>query len=240
MTYPPVTPHGQPATLADHELSIMLACLKGGVGKSTSAWMILIELARRGYRALGVDADPVSQTLADSYRRANARGHQVPFSVISWPSAEGFTAGVSAALAEQRTLATGEGRRLALIVDTGGDNTETFREAGLLCQELIVPVAPSEQDLRRLPATLDAAKMIAVVSPLAFSVLLVKTQAAAADAREARIYLEQKDWPLMEAQVPDQVLYKRSFGNLPADTGAYAEVVDELLAARTQTEEAAA
>jgi chromosome partitioning protein len=218
----------RPPAAGRDPLLLMIAGLKGGIGKSTSAWLICTELARRGWCVLGVDADPVSQTLADSYRQAFARGYTVPFTIISWPTADGFSAGVTAA-------ARGANAN-AIIVDVGGESPDMFDAAGMYCPELVVPIAPTEYDLRRLPATQQAAMRVAQLKPLSFSVLLVKTKSRAADARLAREYLEGEDWPLMEAQVPDSVLYQRSFGHVLDDTGAYQTVVDELLAAHAEAE----
>jgi chromosome partitioning protein len=221
-----------PAIEADQSLSLMLGGFKGGIGKTTSAWLLMLELAMRGHTVLGVDADPVSQTLADSYRIAISRGFEMPFTVISWPSADGMVPGVRRAVEQHGAT--------ALVVDTGGDAGGTFDAAGILCDDLLVPVAPNEADLRRLPATFDAAERVDQMKSLTggalyVSVLLVKTNAAAVDAAKARTFLDDEDKPLLRVQVPDRVFYRRAFGHVPPETGAYRAVLDELLALRAVT-----
>lgn len=206
-------------------LTIMLAGLKGGVAKSTSTWCMACEFAFRGYRVLAVDADPVSQTLYDSYQAARAR-YDVPFTVLSWPSKEGFVEGLDNHVADTEPQ--------VVFIDTGSDYKGPFDSAALLCDEVIAPVAPTQPDLRRLDPTRRAIEDIALMSSRSpgFAVLLVRTQSRAADARRAREYLEGSGWPLMEAQVPDRTEYRRVFGHVPANTGKYADVVTELLAQR--------
>jgi cellulose biosynthesis protein BcsQ len=231
----PLTAAAIAATPTEQLLSIAVAALKGGTGKSLTAWLILCELAARGYRCLGVDADDVSQSLSDCYRLAIAAGYKVPFSVISWPSPDGFTDGVRKAVADHGAN--------ALVVDVGGGAYKVFDAAVLMCEELVVPCAPYPADLRRLPATFERAAMLASLTDINPNVLLVKTTANARDADRAREDLaalqlpngETVALPVMDAHVPSSVMYGRLYGHVTDATGAYVDVVDELLAAR-QTE----
>lgn len=205
-------------------LWLAVGMLKGGTAKSTSAWMLLCELAARGYTPLGVDADPSSQTLADTYRQAFENGYDVPFSVISWPSAPSLVAGVRAAAADHRAN--------AVVVDVGGggDTPEIFDQACVLCDELLVPVGTSSAELRRIPATMTAAARVNGFSPVNPSVLLVKTDARTRDEQTARDWLGQAQLPVMHAKVPYAAGYQRILGHVAraGETGAYADVLTEL------------
>jgi CobQ/CobB/MinD/ParA family nucleotide binding protein len=230
-------PFGAVAVLEQPPRPLWLAVgmLKGGVGKSTSAWLLLCELAARGYTALGVDADPSSQTLADTYRQAFENGYQVPFSVVSWPSAPSLVQGVRAAAVDHRAT--------AVVVDVGGggDTPEIFDQACVLCDDLLIPVGTSPAELRRIPATMTAAARVNGFSAVNPSVLLVKTDSRTRDEAAAREWLGSAELPVMTAHVPYAIGYQRVLGHVAAagETGAYADVLTELLSTRDQEAHAA-
>lgn len=220
-------------------LRLMIGMIKGGTGKSTSAWMMLCELATRGYRPLGVDADPSSQTLSDCYREAIANGYTVPFEVISWPSPVGLVDGVTKAATERQAT--------AVVIDVGGDGDAIFDQAALYSDELLIPTAPTPPEMRRLPATFTAAARVHALSPIAPQVLLVRTTARARDERDARDFLAGIELPgggtglpVLDARVPYSVTIPRLFGHVADDTGPYADVLDEILANRAAEREATA
>ncbi|NJP33716.1 ParA family protein [Micromonospora thermarum] len=202
------------------ELTVMVACFKGGTGKTTTCWFLLNELANRGYRPLGVDADKTSQSLHQHYRKALDRGEQVPFQVISWPEPTGMIPGITQAVTDYRAN--------ALVVDIGGASVTNFHRAGQLCDELLIPLAPTELDMDRLPATMAEAAAVDELYPLNVSVLLVKTKAAANDARIARRDLAALELPVLDTEIPDGVFYGRGPGYVWDDTGRYADVVGEV------------
>lgn len=212
-------------------LRLMIGMIKGGVGKSTTAWMLLCELAKRGHRALGVDADPSSQTLHDCYREAIANGYTVPFEVISWPAAAGLVDGVGKAATDRRAT--------AVVIDVGGDGDAIFDQAAVYSDELLIPTGPTPPEMRRLPATFTAAARVHAVSPIAPQVLLVRTTTRARDEQAARDFLASVELPsgghglpVLDARVPYSVLIPRLFGHVVDDTGPYADVLDEILAQR--------
>lgn len=219
-----------PARPVTHSHRIALGGLKGGLGKSTSAWMLAWALHRRGGGdVLLVDADPSSQTVADSHRVVVSSGDVVPFDVLSWPTAEGLVAGVRA---HMRRLGTRH-----LIVDTGGETEEILQQACLLCTDLIVPVAPNVPDLRRIPATLATAASVSSLNDVRVHVLLTACDSTAGDAPAARAWMRHEDrqWPVLRAQVPDTVLYKRGLFSVPDRAGVYDDVLDELDARQGET-----
>lgn len=206
---------------------IMFGGLKGGLGKTTSAWNTLQALAALGFDPLGVDADPMSQSLIDSWRMALKLGLRVPFTVASWPEAAGMRQGV------EQLMRTGGHN--ALVFDTGATAPEVFDAAAELSGELIVPSATTQLDIRRLPATFSAAQKIAAAlnRDLAVSVLLVKARANSIALRNARIFLEGLDdpMPVLATTVPGTLEYQQVFGNLDGP-GVYAKVLDEVMSAR--------
>ncbi|MFG2056659.1 AAA family ATPase [Micromonospora sp. NPDC048930] len=234
MSYPSAVALPATAVLDQPEpdvLRLMVGMIKGGVGKSTTVWMLLCELAKRGHRALGVDADPSSQTLADCYREAIANGYQVPFEVISWPSPVGLVNGVGKAADERRAT--------AVVIDVGGDGDAIFDQAALYADELLIPTGPTPPEMRRLPATFTAAARVHALSPIAPQVLLVRTTSRARDEQLARDWLASvplpggaSGLPVLDARVPYSVLIPRLFGHVVEDTGPYADVLDEILANR--------
>src|SRR5690348_8517562 len=114
MSLPALPKLGEHVDLTPWAWRIILGSLKGGVGKSTSAWMLAWALARRtGEPTLAVCADPKSQTLADSYRVCQGGGVKVPFYLLQWPTHEGLVDGVLAEMAKV-------GAR-NLVLDTGGE-----------------------------------------------------------------------------------------------------------------------
>ncbi|MEV7264003.1 ParA family protein [Micromonospora aurantiaca] len=222
-----------PSPSEPEPLRLAIANLKGGTGKSTSAWMLLCELTRRGHRVLGIDADPVSQTLADCYRTAIANGYPMPFEVLSWPSATGLVDGVRMAAAERRAT--------AVVIDVGGDGgggheaTAIFDQAALYAEKLLIPAAPTPPDLRRVMATFLAAARVNSLSPIDPHVLLVRYKTTARSEAAGRLWLAELEtpWggvglPVLDAGIPDAEIIPRLFGHLVDDTGRYADVVDEL------------
>jgi cellulose biosynthesis protein BcsQ len=223
-----MTDHLQPPrAIPGTQLVIAYAVIKGGVAKSTSAWQTLIEAARRGYRALGVDCDRTSQTLSDSYQVALGRGYDVPFQVVTCYQAEGMAESIrqAARIAEADLV----------VLDVGGGDLDAVNAALMLADELVMPCAPHEFELRRLPATVAAARAVHAIHPLGMTVLLVKCDRTAADAATAATYLESKNYPLAQTRIPETVMYKRALGHI-GDTGAYAAFLDELLALRAAEE----
>lgn len=219
-------------------LRLMVGMIKGGSGKSTTAWMMLCELAKRGYRAIGVDADPSSQTLSDWYRTSIANGYTVPFEVISWPSPVGLVDGVRKAADERRAN--------AVVIDVGGDGDAIFDQAAVYSDELLIPTAPTPPEMRRLPATFTAAARVHALSPIAPQVLLVRTTTRARDEQNARDWLANVELPgggtglpVLDARVPYTVTIPRLFGHVVDDTGTYADVLTEILANRAAEEAAA-
>lgn len=204
--------------------------LKGGVVKSTSTWLTAYEIARRtGERVLVVDADPLSQTLADSYRAAVALGVQVPFELIEWRSPDGFVDGVRAEMRRRNCP--------HLVVDVGGEHEALLERACMVVDELVIPCPPNDPDVRRVPATLSVAARIDPLSPVNVSILLTKVSSnpRVRDAANKRAWMTdpKRDWPVLDTEIPDTVFYRRALEDFPEDSsGKYADLLKELTGIR--------
>jgi chromosome partitioning protein len=198
-------------------MKLTIGNLKGGVAKTTTTVHLGAALAASGERVLCIDADPQAASLLDW---STVAGEAWPdnLTVIPWSGKD---------LARRiRAVADDYDH---VLVDTGGENDEILSQALLVTDDLIVPVAPSLIELRRLPATFSLAAKIDAISPVTARVLLCKVRRTRS-AGEARELLEGLDIPVMAASIGLREMYSASFGTLPAEFGEYADVVAELRA----------
>lgn len=195
--------------------------LKGGLGKSTTAWFLGTGLAATG-RTLLVDADPASQSLYGWYLRAVDNKELMPFDLQPWSTPD---------LA--RKLRGMLDRYDHILIDSGGETSRLFNLACQVTGELLIPVGPYTAELERLPATFAAAIEAEQEAgePVTPRILLVKVDGRTNNGRDARAYLDGLGLPVMAAtvrfSVPD---YARTPGHVPTDLGDYAAVLAELLA----------
>ncbi|THJ75380.1 ParA family protein [Candidatus Frankia alpina] len=194
---------------------ITIGNLKGGVAKTTTAMHLAAGLPGR---VLLVDADPQASTALDwSTSAGDAWPDRIV--VVPWPQAD---------LARRvRAVADDYDH---LVIDTGGEDDSILAAALMVADELVIPVAPSPLDLRRLPATFALAARVDAVSPVSARVLLVKVRRNTASARDSRALLEDMGLPVMESSVSLWEQYIQAFGALPVDLGEYADVLAELAA----------
>lgn len=202
-------------------MMITVGGLKGGLGKSTTAWYLGTGLARTG-STMVVDADPASQSLFTWACRAIDGGQALPFTVQPWATPD-------------------LGRKLRavapdfdhIVVDTGGETTRLFEESLKVTRDLIIPCAPNVAEIERLPATLESASVAEMVlgEPITVRILLVRVDGRARDGADARTALLARGWPVMGAMVRDSVEYSRAPGVIPTSLGDYGAVLDELLTA---------
>lgn len=213
-------------------MRVVIGGLKGGIGKTTTAAHLAAALAATGDHVAAIDADPQSQSLYDWASLAIERGEELPWQCLPWAT-DDLSRRIRALAAMQTT---GE----HIVIDVGGETSRMFRAALTGCAnagdgrtvELLIPCRANMAELRRIPATLDAAREVeqdhdAAVYP---RVLLVAVQTSARDADQARAFLADQGLPVMTAQVRLSVQYARAYGHAigPAELGDYAAVVDEL------------
>jgi chromosome partitioning protein len=205
--------------------------LKGGLGKSTTAWFLGAGLARTGPTLL-VDADPASQSLFGWASQAIEAGHELPFEVQPWSTLD----------LGRKIRAIGD-RYEHIVIDTGGETSRLFAISCAVTHDLLVPVGPYRAELERLPATFEAARQVEEETgdPVYPRILLVKVDRRTLNGPQAREYLAGAGLPVMAAEVrfsvPD---YARAPGFVPDELGDYQAVLDELLAADAAAAEAAA
>lgn len=214
--------------------AIVFGGLKGGLAKSTGAWLTAIEIVERtGEAVLVVCADPLSQTFSTAYRGVLAQGLRPLFHMIQWPTSEGLVKGV-----------TEEMKRVGarhLVIDSGGESPKIFEQACILVgqladadenvtSELIIPTAPNVPELWRLQATIDAAARVEDLSgyPPAVNMLIVKAAHNSADAWAARQHFASKGWTTLRTQIPQHRFYARAMQTIPSDGGMYGSMLCEI------------
>jgi chromosome partitioning protein len=203
----------------------VIGLLKGGTGKTTSAMMIALHYALEGRRVIVLDGDQTSQSAYDWYKLANKRDEQLPFEVERFP----FQDEIAEHIGELRDTHD------VIIVDAGGGNSTYFEEAVSAADVLLMPLAPTEAEARRLPATLKSAAHAAERNTRGVLVLvtLVKARDNTNEPKEWREQLQADQFPVTDTYVPMRVLYSRAYGHLPAEVGPYADLVAEIEKERT-------
>lgn len=133
---------------------VTLGSHKGGCSKSTLTVNIAAELARLGRRVLIVDADP--NTTASRWI-AYREQHSADRPVITGVQKRGDL---------QRTLVEmRQGSFEAVLVDTGGFDSQELRSAGIVSDLLIAPVRPSTFDTDTLPRFAEVLAGIETYNP---------------------------------------------------------------------------
>lgn len=196
-------------------MRICVGNLKGGVAKSTTSVYLALGLGTSGQRVLLVDADGTNASALDW--RANAADWPPNVEVVAVPRAEVILKQLPSQMQAYDHL----------VIDTGPENSPILRAALMICDQLVIPVAPSPLELRRLGPTFELAAEIDVTSPVTAQVLLVKIRANTRSAAEARAFLESLSLPVMEAVVHLREIYAMSWGTVP-EPAEYEQVLAEL------------
>lgn len=196
-------------------MKLCIGNLKGGVGKTTSAVHLALGLARTG-RTLLVDADPEQpQTYEWS---ATAEDWPVDRCTVVQNATRDLAKRITPMLADYDHV----------VLDVGPKNPALLRQAMMLADELVIPVAPSTGELRELPKTFELAADVDAIHPLSASALLVQVRVGTRSAVEAREILAELDMPVLATQVRFLERYRLAFGGVPEELGDYEAVLDEL------------
>jgi len=191
-------------------LSLALANLKPGTGKTTSAVWLAHVFAQAGNSVLLVDADPSGSALewsdlAAMYPGLAPQQAAFPFRIVALPSRE-----------LHRRLPEIARDDDVVIVDTPQieDHAGIARSALRYVDEVVIPCAPSPIEINRTTPVRDEIAEVADVRdrPLRWAVLLNRCVARAhstADAREALINL---GYDVLGTAVPRLETYAQSFG----------------------------
>lgn len=196
---------------------VLIATLKGGVRKSTTAMMLAFAYARRGYEVLVVDADSGTQGVSDWASRVYAAGGELPFHVMQWTQSLGLLVPFIQD-GQRRTKAT------IILVDVGGEAPEVVRQAAVLADFAVSPIGAEQGELGRIPAT------AAILGETPMRVLLTRVPAPGKGvAKAARASLVSDGYAVLGTETPqDREAYAHVWGTAPADLGAYEQLAEEL------------
>lgn len=187
--------------------------LKGGTAKTTSSVYLACGLARSG-RTLLVDADPQGSALDWSTAAAD-----FPVTVIPWAVPD---------LA--RRIGQVDADYDHVVIDTAPGIGQILRQALLATDLLVVPVAPTPMDLRRLGPTFDLAAEVDAISPVAATAMLARVRKGTRAAVDARDHLVETGRPVLAAETHQWESYSLAWGTTPAALGEYDAVLAELAA----------
>jgi MinD superfamily P-loop ATPase len=197
----------------------LIATLKGGTRKTTTAMEVAFALAGRGHDVLVIDADYGSQGVTDWGSKVYASGGELPFDVAQWTPAFGLLVPFIQKQARDTNARF-------VLVDVGGEAPDVLSQVVIIADCVISPVGPEEAELSRLPATAS------LVSPAGIPhyVLLTRVpspgKGAAKDARAAAV---SGGFTVLKTEVEhNRERYANIWGTVPTDLGAYKSLADEL------------
>jgi chromosome partitioning protein len=190
-------------------LSIALANLKPGTGKTTSAVWLAHVFARVGNSVLLVDADPSGSALEWSDLAAMdprlAPREAFPFRIVALPSRE-----------LHRRLPEIARDDDVVIIDTPQieDHAAIARSALRYADEIVIPCAPTPIEINRTTPVRDEIADVRElrVTPVRSAILLNRCVARAHSTADARQALEGLGYEVLATAVPRLEVYAQSFG----------------------------
>ena len=190
-------------------LSLALANLKPGTGKTTSAVWLAHTFAQAGNNVLLVDADPSGSALEWSDLAAMYPGlppqAAFPFRIVALPSRE-----LHRRLPEIARLDD------VVIIDTPQieDHAAIARSALRYADEILIPCAPSPIEINRTTPVRDEIAEIREVrgKSVRSAVLLNRCVARAHSTTDAREALIDLGYDVLSTVVPRLEVYAQSFG----------------------------
>jgi len=213
---------------------IVVGMLKGGTGKTTSAWFIALYYAVvLKVPTLLLDADATSQSAYDWFKVAKAAGWDIPTNL----EVDRY---IYSDLAEH--IQAKRAQFGAIVVDVGGGNAQMFHEAVTEANLLLVPVAPTRIERRKLAATFDEAERAAArnTRDVTAHVVMVKADDRTSLPRHAKEQLldppegegigpgRDEPFPLADTAIHSWVHYMDAFGEIPTELSEYAALMKEL------------
>jgi chromosome partitioning protein len=198
-------------------LSIALANLKPGTGKTTSAVWLAHVFAHSGNSVLLVDADPSGSALewsdlAAMDPRLTSPAAAFPFRIVALPSRELHRRVPEIARDDD-----------VVIIDTPQleDHAGIARSALRYADEILIPCAPSPIEINRTTPVRDEIAEVDAVRdrPARSAVLLNRCIARAHSTADARQALQDLGYDVLATAVPRLELYAQSFGVPIPDVG---------------------
>ena len=184
--------------------TIVVANIKGGVGKSTISANLAIAAAQEGYSVLLVDSDPQGSTMAFHELRVETLGEKNTIQAVAIttptinkvvPSFNNFD---------------------YVIVDVGGRETQVLRSAILAAAKgiLIIPTAPSMYDIWATEDTfriLEDSRVYEDINACVFFNMVMSNTVIAKDSQESmKQLLEQYNLYSLNSTLSVRQDYKRS------------------------------
>ena len=211
-------------------LSLALANLKPGTGKTTSAVWLAHVFARAGNSVLLVDADPSGSALewsdlAAMDPRLAAPQAAFPFRIVALPSRE-----------LHRRLPDIARDDDVVIIDAPQieDHAAIARSALRYADEIVIPCAPNPIEINRTtPVREEIAEMEPVRDrPVRSAILLNRCITRAHSVSDARQALQDLGYDVLSSTVPRLEVYAQSFGMPVLEAGCHVwrQVVRDLIA----------
>jgi len=190
-------------------LTLALANLKPGTGKTTSAVWLAHVFAQAGNRVLLVDADPSGSALEWSDLAAMDPGlppaTAFPFRIVALPSRSLHQRVSEIAHADD-----------VVIIDAPQleDHAAIARSAMRYVDEILIPCAPSPIEINRTTPVREEINEVEAIrdSPARAAVLLNRCIARAHSTTSAREVLEGLGYDVLRTSVPRREVYAQSFG----------------------------
>ena len=210
-------------------LSLALANLKPGTGKTTSAIWLAHVFAQVGNRVLLVDADPSGSALEWSDLAALdpriAPQQAFPYRIVALPSRE-----------LHRRLPDIARDDDVVIIDTPQieDHGAIARSALRYADEIVIPCAPNPIEINRTTPVRDEIADVEPVRdrPARSAILLNRCITRAHSVSDARQALQDLGYDVLATAVPRLEVYAQSFGMPIPDAGrdVWRQVVRDLIA----------
>lgn len=173
---------------------LVVAGLKGGVGKTTLATNLAVCLLRVGHRTLLVDTDPERTCLVWSAKAAEAEHDGPPVVHI-----------------EGRSLRKDLGRVSqgfdAVVIDSPGNNGTEARAAMLVADVVLLPVVPGGPDMWLLQKTIALLEDARQVRPSLRAVVVFNRADATTLARTSREALSGLEVAVLEHAITRRVVF---------------------------------
>lgn len=182
---------------------LLIANEKGGVGKTTLATNLAVLARKKGLSVVLVDADPLANSVEWWNRREEAG---VEPSITCLP-AQGKIG---------RTLRELGDKHDFVIVDSGGRDSVEVRQALAVCDMVLVPLRPSQNDIdvvaRMEKLIVDLEDMTGELAPVRMLLSAVDTNPFIREADETRVLLKdfESTMPLLKAQVSQRVAFRKA------------------------------
>lgn len=198
-------------------MKLTVGCHKGGVGKTTSAVLLALQLARLG-PVLLIDGD--RQGSATTWARMAGDDWPELATVVPWQEP------LSELIADHlRGIHPQMGH---VVIDTGPGDPVRLRAALEESDTAVIPVGSRRGDVVQLRETVETVEKVAAHHPLAWGVLLTMVRLSTRASRQAPAAITRDDFPLLSTVVPQSAALADAFGTVPARFYAYADVLREI------------